>query len=104
MSPITLVNPTHQPKVDRILQGVIGVFEQIFPGRIFGNHFLEIYQRFLLDELRSGQLESQLPALRSLNRIVYPNNQAIISIVKELQQSDDENVRNAANAAAEKIH
>lgn len=70
----------------------------------FGNHFLHIYQSFLLSELRSGQLESQLLALKSLNRIVYPTNQEIISILKELQQSDEENIRNTASTATEKIH
>jgi hypothetical protein len=34
MSIITLVHPTHRPIIDRILQGVIGVFEQVFPERV----------------------------------------------------------------------
>jgi hypothetical protein len=69
----------------------------------FGNHFLGIYQDFLLNELRHEQLEVQLRALKSLKRIVYPNNQAIISMVNQLKQSSNEKIREAAIAAGTKI-
>jgi hypothetical protein len=70
----------------------------------FGNHFLDIYQDFLLRELHHDQSEAQLPALRSLKRIVYPQNQEITDAVNRLQQSSDEKIREAAIAAINRIY
>lgn len=70
----------------------------------FGNHFLNIYQDFLLNELHHNQSDAQLLALRSLKRIVYPKNQEIADALNRLQKSSDEKIRDATIAAINKLH
>jgi hypothetical protein len=69
----------------------------------FSNHFLEIYQGFLLDELNCEQPDAQLPAINSFIRIVYPGNQALADVLEKLRQSKDQKIRDAANTAADHI-
>jgi hypothetical protein len=125
---ITLDYSTKNPKVDRILQGTIGIFEQVFPDRIRGyylrgshgngsnitNSDLDLYAIFKEDfrdateiqnnELRNEQIENQILAMKYMKRIIYPNDEEIIDVLKALQRSHHETLKNLAFEAEQNIN
>jgi hypothetical protein len=43
MDSVSLINPTNNEKVDKILQGIIGIFERAFPNRVRGYYLTGSY-------------------------------------------------------------
>jgi hypothetical protein len=62
----------------------------------FSNHFLTIYRTFLLNELRNEQVENRILAMKYMKQIIYPNDEEIIDVMKKLQRSHHETVKNLA--------
>ncbi|MCU0533170.1 MAG: hypothetical protein MUD14_04645 [Hydrococcus sp. Prado102] len=71
----------------------------------FSNHFLTIYRNFLLKELQSEQIENKILAMKYMKRIIYPNDEEIIDVLKELQRLHrDETLKNLAFKAEQNIN
>ena len=57
----------------------------------------------MLCELSAGVAQNQLLAVKQLAHVIYPGDQEIANSLKRLQQSSDEDLRNAACETEDQI-
>ena len=69
----------------------------------FSNHYLAVYENHIVRELPEGNIQHQLLAIKQLARIIYPENQAIKNLLKQMQQSENAKLREAACATNHQI-
>ena len=62
----------------------------------FSNHYLMVYRDFALRELCEGSPAHQLLTVKNLAQVIYPGDQEISNALERLQQSNHEELRNAA--------
>ncbi|MEM9908903.1 MAG: hypothetical protein AAF921_28240 [Cyanobacteria bacterium P01_D01_bin.44] len=67
------------------------------------NSFLSRYRRFILRELDEKQPKHQMLTLKMLARIIYPEDQEIVNVLKRLQQSDHALLKQTAHEIEKKV-
>ena len=68
----------------------------------FENHFLAVYQNYLLTELKSKDATAQLKAIKKAGEVIYPA-QAVDSILENLKRPEDNVTHKAILEALSKI-
>ena len=68
------------------------------------NYFLSRYRSFVLSELDKEQPKHQIRALKTLSKILYPQDQEIVNALKRLQHSDHAALRQTAIEIEENMH
>ncbi|HEX5503315.1 MAG TPA: nucleotidyltransferase domain-containing protein [Thermomicrobiales bacterium] len=68
----------------------------------FENHYLAVYEDYLLAELRSANVAAQLAAIRRLGQVIYRDGE-VAAELRALAGSGDEPLREAASAVMRQI-